>query len=205
MSPDWGRQTPMTEDELVLVRPGSRSRDSHDKVGGAMSAAEEAHFAQAYSAAEMQMFHCERVRKMPLSGLDPSMLIGFMVCDEAEWVDLWRRIKEVGVLSLDINFDTDFSSQLPHTIFAIADEPPTWPSADDDDDDMGLESISDPEEVEDLCDDSDISTTSHTPSSSASPPAVLSFSHTHTPTTAPTPPRTPRRRAATRAARRSTR
>ncbi|KAJ7891666.1 peptidase family C54-domain-containing protein [Mycena olivaceomarginata] len=168
MSPDWGGQTPMTEDELVIVRPGSRrSHDSHDKAGGghpaggSMSAAEEAHFARAYSAAEMRTFHCERVRKMPLSGLDPSMLIGFMVRDEAEWVDLRRRIKE-----------------LPRTIFAIADEPPTWPGADDDDD-MGLESISDPEEVEELGDDGDISTTSHAPSSSASHAAGSGFSHTH--------------------------
>ncbi|KAJ6623895.1 hypothetical protein B0H10DRAFT_2213273 [Mycena sp. CBHHK59/15] len=38
------------------------------------------------------------------------------------------------------------SSTTPHTIFAIADEPPTWPGADDDD--IGLESISDPEEAE---------------------------------------------------------
>ncbi|KAJ7330308.1 peptidase family C54-domain-containing protein [Mycena albidolilacea] len=170
MSPDWGGQTPMTEDELVIVRPGSRrSRDSHDKAGGGhpaggpMSAAEEAHFARAYSAAEMRTFHCERVRKMPLSGLDPSMLIGFMVRDEAEWVDLRRRIKE---------------ASLPRTIFAIADEPPTWPGADDDDD-MGLESISDPEEVEELGDDGDISTTSHAPSSSASHAAGSGFSHTH--------------------------
>jgi hypothetical protein len=27
------------------------------------------------------MFHCERVRKLPLSGLDPSILIGFVVRD----------------------------------------------------------------------------------------------------------------------------
>ncbi|KAJ7081022.1 hypothetical protein C8R44DRAFT_68855 [Mycena epipterygia] len=63
------------------------------------------------------------------------MLIGFVVRDEAEWIDLRRRIGE-----------------LPRTIFAIQDEPPTWSGADDDDDDMGLKSISDPEEEAGLVD-----------------------------------------------------
>ncbi|KAJ7088981.1 hypothetical protein C8R44DRAFT_818952 [Mycena epipterygia] len=68
---------------------------------------------------------------MPLSGLDPSMLIGFVARDETEWIELRRRI-----------------GQLPRTVFAVQDEPPTWPGADDDDDDgIGLESISDPEEA----------------------------------------------------------
>jgi hypothetical protein len=117
MSPDWGRQMPVTE-ELVLVRPSLRSHDSHDKAGRSMFAAEEeAHFARVYSAAEMQMFHCEHVHKILLSGLDPSTLIGFMVGNEAEWVDLRRGIKEVSIvfpsLSLNIKFNTNVSSQLP--------------------------------------------------------------------------------------------
>jgi cysteine protease ATG4 len=81
----------MTENELVVV-PRSRQNastsesDVHSHLsvhaqtppaGGPMSPAEEAYFAHAYTAVEMQTFHCERVRKMPLSGLDPSMLIGF--------------------------------------------------------------------------------------------------------------------------------
>jgi hypothetical protein len=40
-----------------------------------------------YSAAELKIFHCTRV-KMPLTRLDPSMLIGF-VCDEADVVFLF--------------------------------------------------------------------------------------------------------------------
>lgn len=71
----------MTEDELIVVRPSaSRSVSRDDKsaggppAGGVMSPAEETYFVQAYSATEMRTFHCERVRKMPLSGLDPSML-----------------------------------------------------------------------------------------------------------------------------------
>ncbi|KAJ7093587.1 hypothetical protein C8R44DRAFT_396668 [Mycena epipterygia] len=49
-----------------------------------------------------------RARKMPLSGLNPSILIAFVVRDEAEWIDLRRRIGE-----------------LPRTIFVIQDEPLT--------------------------------------------------------------------------------
>ncbi|KAK6981095.1 peptidase family C54-domain-containing protein [Favolaschia claudopus] len=176
LSPDFGTsgsgsgrgQTPMTEDELVIVRsPAELEHDDKEgagagtaPAGGRMTEAEEAYWVRAYSAVELQTFHCEKVRKMPLSGLDPSMLLGFVVRDEAEWVDLRRRVKE-----------------LPRTIFAIQDEPPTWPGAEDDDD-MGLESISDPEEVEGE-DDGDISTTSHAPSSSVSSPPSSTFSHTH--------------------------
>lgn len=54
------------------------------------------HLVSAYSAAELKTFHCDRVRKMPLSGLDPSMLMGFLCKDEADWQDLKQRIAEVG-------------------------------------------------------------------------------------------------------------
>ena len=53
------------------------------------------HYVSAYSTAELRTFHCERVRKMPLSGLDPSMLIGFLCKTEADWIDLRRRVAEV--------------------------------------------------------------------------------------------------------------
>ncbi|KAJ7144641.1 hypothetical protein C8R44DRAFT_846331 [Mycena epipterygia] len=198
-SPDFGRgHTPMTEDELICAsdrndggdttttnssqttaRPGMHSTTpirtptptpTRPPAGGVLSPAEEAHFTRAYSSAELRTFHCARVRKMPLSGLDPSMLIGFVVRDEAEWIDLRRRIGE-----------------LPRTIFAIQDEPPTWPGADDDDD-MGLESVSDPEEEAGL-DDGDMSSVSHAPessvghgvSSSVGHGAFPSAGHTRTP------------------------
>ena len=79
---------------------------------------------------------------MPMSGLDPSMLIGFLCRDEGEWADFKRRVGE-----------------LPRTIFSVQDEPPAWTL--DSDDNMGLESISDPEdevdegEVDDEEDDDD--------------------------------------------------
>lgn len=53
------------------------------------------HYVTAYSAAELKTFHCDRVRKMPLSGLDPSMLIGFLCKDESDWNDFRARMNEV--------------------------------------------------------------------------------------------------------------
>ena len=46
------------------------------------------HCIASYSAAELRTFLCERVRKMPLLRLDPSMLIGFLYKTEADWIDL---------------------------------------------------------------------------------------------------------------------
>ncbi|KAJ7245089.1 hypothetical protein C8J57DRAFT_1191054 [Mycena rebaudengoi] len=128
LEPARAASPPMTEDELVLN--AQRAEDAAEEDASGMTRAEAAFYQRAYAPAELRTFHCEKVRKMPLSGLDPSMLLGFVCRDEGEWVDLRRRI-----------------ALLPRTIFAIQDEPPTWPGADDDDD-MGLESVSDPEEEE---------------------------------------------------------
>lgn len=86
------------------------------------------HFVTAYSAAELKTFHCDRIRKMPLSGLDPSMLLGFLCKDEADWIDLRARIADLS------------KNPKLKPIFSVQDEPPNWPS-DLDDDNMGLESI----------------------------------------------------------------
>jgi hypothetical protein len=84
---------------------------------------------------------------MPLSGLDPGMLLGFVARDEAEWMYLKGRVKEVcGLLPLLFGACTESHSQLPRTILAMADEPSAWPGADEDG--VGLESISDPKEAE---------------------------------------------------------
>jgi len=53
------------------------------------------HYCTAYRMEELKTFHCDRVRKMPLSGLDPSMLIGFLCRDEADWWDFRKRVGEV--------------------------------------------------------------------------------------------------------------
>ncbi|KAJ7266049.1 hypothetical protein C8J57DRAFT_1511001 [Mycena rebaudengoi] len=97
---------------------GKRAEDKLvDDAGGMMRA--EVLYLRAPSPAELRTFHCEKMRKMPLSGLDPSMLIRFACRGGVGWVDLRRRI--------------------------ALDEPLTSLSADDDDD-MGLESVWDPEE-----------------------------------------------------------
>lgn len=87
------------------------------------------HYVTQYSTSELRTFHCDRVRKIPLSGLDPSMLLGFLCKDEADWIDFRKRVNEL--------------MHQHKTIFTIQDEPPSWPS--DSDEFMGLESISEPD------------------------------------------------------------
>jgi cysteine protease ATG4 len=68
-------------------------------VGGGLNGegldAVQEHYISSYAAADLKTFHCERVRKMPLSGLDPSMLIGFLCKDELDWIDFRRRVGDV--------------------------------------------------------------------------------------------------------------
>ncbi|KXN92687.1 Cysteine protease ATG4 [Leucoagaricus sp. SymC.cos] len=91
------------------------------------------HFVTSYSAQELKTYHCERVRKMPLSGLDPSMLLGFLVKSREEWEGLRRGVED-----------------LPRSIFSIQNEHPNWAQEDYDDESvMGLESLSEPDAEED--------------------------------------------------------
>ena len=55
------------------------------------------HYITAYAPAELRTFHCDKVRKMPLSGLDPSMLLGFLCQDEEDWIDFRHRMTDVSV------------------------------------------------------------------------------------------------------------
>ncbi|WRT63710.1 uncharacterized protein IL334_000633 [Kwoniella shivajii] len=87
--------------------------------------AEMSWWANAYPDQALKTFHCEKVKKMPLSGLDPSMLLGFLVRNEEDWEDFVER-----------------AGKLPHKIFSVQDEPPSW----DADSDAGLESVSEPGE-----------------------------------------------------------
>lgn len=89
---------------------------------------------------ELKTFHCERVRKMPLSGLDPSMLLGFLCKDEDDWKDFRLRITLL--------------AKNAKSMFYIQDEPPNWP--DGSDDDLGLESVSEPDlDLDDFLEDED--------------------------------------------------
>ncbi|KAI0791878.1 peptidase family C54-domain-containing protein [Abortiporus biennis] len=114
------------------------------------------HYATAYSAAELRTFHCDRVRKMPLSGLDPSMLVGFLCKDENDWIDFKRRVADLNTKC--------------KTVLTLQDEPPNWPS----DSEMGLESISEPDfdmpEDDEDDDDGSSSDMRHSPSAGASSP-----------------------------------
>lgn len=55
------------------------------------------HYINAYSMTDLRTFHCEKVRKMHLSGLDPSMLLGFLCKDETDYQDFRARVLEVSV------------------------------------------------------------------------------------------------------------
>ncbi|SOV05031.1 related to ATG4 - essential for autophagy [Ustilago sp. UG-2017a] len=82
-------------------------------------------WSHAYSEAQTSTFHCEKVRRMPIKSLDPSMLLGFLIKDEESLQDLCARIKA-----------------LPKTIFSFAESAPKW--VDDDDFDPSMESFSEP-------------------------------------------------------------
>lgn len=53
------------------------------------------YFVDAYSDSQLRSYHCDKVRKMALSSLDPSMLVGFLIQDERDWEDFSERIKLV--------------------------------------------------------------------------------------------------------------
>ncbi|KAG9018739.1 Cysteine protease atg4 [Tulasnella sp. 427] len=116
--------------------PGtSPSGSSFSSIAGPPAGVDAAtyHLATAYTPGELRTFHCDKVRKMPLSHMDPSMLLGFLCKDEADWIDLRERAQEFA------------KSHKP--IFTIQDEPPNWSDPDD------LESFSDPDpDIEDELD-----------------------------------------------------
>lgn len=64
-------------------------------IPGGVDSPDGIHYCAAYSAAELRTFHCDRVRKMPLSALDPSMLLGFLCRDDADWKDFRVRVADV--------------------------------------------------------------------------------------------------------------
>jgi cysteine protease ATG4 len=51
----------------------------------------------AYNPEQLSTFHCDRVRKMPMSSLDPSMLLGFLIQDYDDWQDFCARMNNVSV------------------------------------------------------------------------------------------------------------
>lgn len=49
----------------------------------------------AYPDSSWRTYHCDKVRKMHLSTMDPSMLLGFLIRNEADWADFRARVREV--------------------------------------------------------------------------------------------------------------
>ncbi|KAM0789478.1 hypothetical protein ACM66B_000298 [Microbotryomycetes sp. NB124-2] len=69
-------------------------------------------YAGAYSDSDLSSFHCDKVRKMPLSALDPSMLVGFLINDERDWDDFCARVRRLSIET--------------KPIFSVAPSPPSW-------------------------------------------------------------------------------
>lgn len=53
------------------------------------------YFVEAYSDQQMRTYHCDKVRKMAMTSLDPSMLVGFLIQNADDWEDFSERVKEV--------------------------------------------------------------------------------------------------------------
>ncbi|KAF8329095.1 uncharacterized protein EI90DRAFT_2810383, partial [Cantharellus anzutake] len=43
------------------------------------------YYANSYAFSDIRTYHCDRVRKMAITSLDPSMLLGFLCRTESEW------------------------------------------------------------------------------------------------------------------------
>ena len=110
------------------------------------------HYVTSYSNAKLRTFHRERARKMPLLGLDLSILIEFLCKPEADWIDLRSRVTEVRSVQYErrLNLRGPQLFRKHKTIFSIVDEPPSWSDADD-----SLELMSDRDEEDDMPDDQD--------------------------------------------------
>ncbi|KAJ9110646.1 hypothetical protein QFC19_001475 [Naganishia cerealis] len=76
-----------------------------------------------YTSDQLKTFHCDKVKRMPISSLDPSMLMGFLCKDNDDWLDLRERL-----------------NNLPQRIISIENTVPTWG---DDSDDPDIESFTD--------------------------------------------------------------
>jgi hypothetical protein len=99
-------------------------------------------FASAYTEAQLRTFHCDKIKKIPLLNVDPSMLLGFLCKNEADFEDFCQRVNKVSLplrLILIYSYRGSIDCQMPKKIFTVQDEPPTW----DDNDDPGMESVSD--------------------------------------------------------------
>ena len=68
----------------VGTPPGENANGDGGRSVLSSEAGLQVHHVTSYSTVELRTFYLERVRKMPLSGLDPSMLIEFLYKTEAD-------------------------------------------------------------------------------------------------------------------------
>lgn len=87
-------------------------------------------FLDAYPDPTLRSFHCERVRRMALASMDPSMLVGFLIRDESDWVDFVARHKSVRLdrPRTEAKADEKIFQGLQHhrAVFSVADAQPAW-------------------------------------------------------------------------------
>lgn len=60
-----------------------------------------------YTAAEIDSCHTGRLRRLPLTDMDPSMLIGFLIKDEDDWRDWKQRVRQTSRGSIIHVADTE--------------------------------------------------------------------------------------------------
>jgi cysteine protease ATG4 len=77
----------------------TRSRSTDDDITSQKDSSS-AWFASAYTEAQLRTFHCDKVKKIPLSNVDPSMLLGFLCKNEADFEDFCERVNKVSFLYL---------------------------------------------------------------------------------------------------------
>jgi len=92
-----------TDPTPVPERTRSRSTESEETRPKDSSSA---WFASAYTEAQLRTFHCDKVKKIPLSNVDPSMLLGFLCRNEADFEDFCERVNKV---SFHHPFEADLS------------------------------------------------------------------------------------------------
>lgn len=103
---ELAQQDPLTDAKANSSTPSLRDNASRSQL--------DQFFASAYSPKDLESFHCEKVRKMSLSALDPSMLVGLLCQSKQDWEDLCRRMKEFP------------ASKDHHAIINIVQEMPAW-------------------------------------------------------------------------------
>ncbi|TKA52168.1 hypothetical protein B0A53_05012 [Rhodotorula sp. CCFEE 5036] len=107
------RATGRTPSSSSSASPVDRAAIRNGKDSSTHTADQIAHFLlSAYPDSVWATYHCDKVRKVSLSSLDPSMLIGFVVENASDWLDFRNRVQEL--------------AQSSAPMFTVAPSPPAW-------------------------------------------------------------------------------